>query len=354
MADVPAILGGITEGMVETRRIASHVLFSGVDGAVPVVFVHGNFSSATFFEETMLALPREFRGIAPDMRGYGLTEDKVIDAARGAADWVDDLDELLEALQVGRAHLVGWSIGGGIVMASALAHPERVLSLTLLAPIAPFGFGGTRGLDGTPCTPDYAGTGGGTVNRDFIRRIEEHDRGDSDPNSPRNVINAFYYKPPFRAAREEDFLSAALLEKTGDDRYPGDFVTSTSWPFVGPGRWGPMNATSARYFNVSGFADITPKPPVLWVHGANDLVVSDASMFDLGMLGKFGYVPGYPGDGEYPPQPMVSQMRAVLDRYRKNGGAYAELLLPDCGHSPHIEKADDFRAAFHAFLREET
>ena len=51
---------------------------------------------------------------------------------------------------------------------------------------------------------------------------------------------------------------------------------------------------------------------------------------------------------------MVSQMRAVLDRYRKNGGAYAELLLPDCGHSPHIEKADDFRAAFHAFLREET
>lgn len=351
MADIPRILGGITEGMVETPRIASHVLFSGTDGAVPVVFVHGNFSSATFFEETMLALPREYRGIAPDMRGYGLTEDKLIDATRGAADWVDDLDELLNALQVGRAHLVGWSIGGGIVMAYALAHTERVLSLTLLAPIAPFGFGGTRGPDGMPCTPDYAGTGGGTVNRDFIRRIEEHDRSDTDPNSPRNVINAFYYKPPFRAAREEDFLSAALLEKTGDDRYPGDSVTTTSWPFVGPGRWGPMNATSAKYFNVSAFADITPKPPVLWVHGANDLVVSDASMFDLGMLGKFGYVPGYPGDQEYPPQPMVSQTRAVLDRYQRNGGHYSEQLLPDCGHSPHIEKADDFRAAFHAFLR---
>ncbi|MCE5192664.1 MAG: alpha/beta hydrolase [Candidatus Cryosericum sp.] len=350
MSEEPRILEGITERMVETPRIRTHVLFSGMASGTPIVFIHGNFSSATFFEETMLALPEAYRAIAPDMRGYGLTEDKLIDATRGAADWTDDLDALFETLELTRVHLVGWSIGGGIVMSYAIKHPEKVLSLTLIAPISPFGFGGTKGLDGTPCTDDYAGSGGGAVNRDFIKRIQEHDCTDIDPNSPRNVINAVYYKPPFRAAREEDFLTAALLEKTGNDKYPGDALVSSNWPFVAPGQWGPMNATSPKYFNTSDIVDVHPKPPILWVRGKDDLVVSDTSMLDLGMLGRLGYVPGYPGEDVFPPQPMVSQMRAVLEEYRKNGGKYSEVTFADCGHSPHIEKAADFRKEFLEFL----
>jgi pimeloyl-ACP methyl ester carboxylesterase len=36
-----------------------------------VLFIHGNFSSATWWEETMVKLPPQYRAIAPDQRGFG-------------------------------------------------------------------------------------------------------------------------------------------------------------------------------------------------------------------------------------------------------------------------------------------
>ena len=86
MSTVPT-LPGITSQMIPTKRINQHVLISGPKDGVPVVFVHGNFSAATYWEETMLAMPDKYRCIAPDLRGYGDTEDLLIDGTRGARDW---------------------------------------------------------------------------------------------------------------------------------------------------------------------------------------------------------------------------------------------------------------------------
>jgi len=55
-----------------------------------------------------------------------------------------------------------------------------VLSLTLICPVSPYGFGGTKTANGIPCYEDYAGSGGGTVNLDFIQRIKEHDTTEKD------------------------------------------------------------------------------------------------------------------------------------------------------------------------------
>ena len=165
------------------------------------------------------------------------------------------------------------------------------------------------------------------------------------------MINTFYYKDPFRAGREEDFLSASLLEKIGDDRYPGDLTPSENWPNVAPGQWGPINATAPKYFNTSGIADMSPKLPILWVRGDSDQIVSDNSFFDLGTLGKMDFVPGWPGDDVCPPQPMVSQMRTVLDKYQANGGSYREVVIADTAHSPHIEKPEEFMTEFLSFLK---
>ena len=49
-------------------------------------------------------------------------------------------------------------------------------------------------------------------------------------------------------------------------------------------------------------------------------MIGDASMFDLAQLGKLGVIPGWPGEDVLPAQPMNQQIRAVLDRYRANGG----------------------------------
>jgi pimeloyl-ACP methyl ester carboxylesterase len=235
-------------------------------------------------------------------------------------------------------------------MQFALDYPDLISSLTFISPVSPYGFGGTKGADGIPCYADYAGSGGGTVNPEFVRRIKEGDRSADDPNSPRNVINTFYYKPPFRAEREEAFLSAALLEKMGDDRYPGDLVPSENWPNVAPGVWGPINATSPKYMDTSAIADMADKPPILWVRGEDDQIVGDNSLFDFGTLGKMGLVPGWPGDDVYPPQPMVSQTRYVLEQYADKGGRFQEHVIQDTAHGPHIEKPDEFNRLLHEFL----
>ena len=345
-------LPGIASKMVQTPRINTHVLLHGSEDGIPVVFIHGNFSASTYWEETMLAMPDGYFSIAPDLRGYGDTEDLIIDATRGAHDWTDDLKALSDVFGERPAHLVGWSLGAGVAMQFLLDYPELVTSLTLVSPISPYGFNGTKGEQGDPCHNNFAGSGGGVVNPEFIRRINEGDRSADDPNSPRNVINTFYYKPPFRAAREEEYLTAALLQKTGDDRYPGDLNPCDNWPNVAPGQYGPINATSPKFFNASGIVNSAHKPPILWVRGDSDQIVADLSMFDMGALGQLELVPGWPGADVFPPQPMVSQMRAVLEQYKENGGDYKEVVVVDTAHSPHIEKPEVFNQAFHAHLEQ--
>ena len=348
MSDIP-VLPGITSTMVDTPRLRQHVLSCGPEGGEAIVFIHGNFSAATYWEELMLQLcERGYRCIAPDLRGYGWTEDVLIDSTRGYRDWADDVYALLQTLGVARAHLVGWSMGGGVVYRLIADHPELIVTVTLQAPVSPYGFGGTKDLDGSECFDDAAGSGGGVVNGDFVERIRNQDRSGDSPNSPRNIINAFYYKPGFTAAREEDFLTAALQEKVGADRYPGDFAPAANWPGVGPGVHGPVNCWSPKYLRneAAELLAARPKPPILWIRGDHDMIVSNNSMFDLATLGKLGYVPGYPGEEVMPPQPMIDQTRAVLEQYAAQGGAYEEVLLTDTAHSPHIEKPDEWLSAF--------
>jgi len=317
------------------------------------MFVHGNASSATYWEEAILKLPEGYRGIAPDLRGYGDTEDKLIDATRGCDDWVDDLLGLLDALRIEKVRVVGHSMGGAILFSLIAAASSRIISATLVDPGSPYGFGGTKDLDGTPCYADFAGSGGGVVNPDFPKLIAARDRSTDNPQaSPRVVMNSFYWKPPFIPEREEDLLSSILTEKVGEQRYPGDFVASENWPNVAPGKYGPINALSPKYIgdSIERFVSATPKPPILWVRGDSDMIVSDNSFFDFGTLGKLGYVPGWPGEEVYPPQPMVGQVRSVLDRYQARGGAYEEVVIAEAGHSPYIEHPDEFLAALAKML----
>ncbi len=349
------LMSGIESRVVVTQRLRTHVLQAEAPTGTPVVLVHGNVSSARFFEETLLVLPEGYWGIAPDLRGFGASETKSVDATRGLRDYTDDLHALFVSLDlVGerRPHLAGWSMGGGVLLQYAIDHPECVASLTLINPLSPFGFGGTRDIAGTLCWPDGAGSGGGTANPDYVQRLRSGDRGAESPNSPRNVMNAFYFKPPFRVApeREDVFVDEMLRMVTGDENYPGDSASSANWPGVSAGTRGVNNAMAAGLCDLSGFAAIAPRPDVLWVRGADDQIVSDASFLDFGTLGQLGYVPGWPGADVYPSQPMVSQTRAVLEQYKAAGGQYEEVVVADCGHSPHIEKPEEFRSSFFAFL----
>jgi pimeloyl-ACP methyl ester carboxylesterase len=145
-------------------------------------------------------------------------------------------------------------------------------------------------------------------------------------------------------------LSALLTTKVTSGNYSSDMLPSANWPNVAPGTLGVNNALSPQYLNQSELATLQPKPPILWIHGANDQIVSDTSLFDMGYLGQLGAIPGWPGAERYPPQPMKSQTRTVLDRYRADGGEIREAELQDCGHSPHIEKSVEVLRVFTEFI----
>jgi len=335
---------------IQTPRLRMRVRSCGDENAKPIIFIHGNFSSSLYFEHLMLALPPHIHSIAVDLRGYGDTEDKIIDATRGAKDWADDLAALCKTLNIESAHWVGWSAGSGAILQLLLDTPALADSLTLIAPVSPYGFGGTRDLMGTPCHEDYAGSGGGTVPAEFIENIAQQDRGTKSPLSPRNVIQqSFFYQTPAEPLVDE-FLSASLAQNLGPDRYPGDSSNSPHWPHTSPGQYGPLNAISARYFNVEAIANLPDKPPILWVRGDQDIIISNQSLSDFGVLGQMGLVDGWPGTETYPAQPMVDQTRQVLQKYSKLGGSVQEEVMKDTGHSPFIEDQEAFLKIFVPFI----
>ena len=114
---------------------------------------------------------------------------------------------------------------------------------------------------------------------------------------------------------------------------------------LAPGERGVLNTMAPSVFDVSGVTELAEKPPILWLRGDADAIVSDSSTSDLAFLGSIGALPGWPGAGVFPPQPMVTQTRAVLDRYAASGGSYREAVLPGVGHSPHVERPEVFTAA---------
>lgn len=344
-------LNGITSRLVDTERGQFHVLETGSSDGQPVVCVHGNVSCSTFWEEVMLALPEGYYAIAPDLRGFGDSEQLPVDATRGMRDFSDDIHALVQTLARGPVCLVGHSFGGCVAMQYTIDHPAHVASLSLIATGSPYGFGGTKDVQGTPCWPDYAGSGGGLVHPEVVARLSAGDPNDTSDFAARALLRNRYVKPPFRHTREDMLVAGMLRTSTGESNYSRDMVMSANWPNVAPGTKGANNAISPKYCNVSGIAAIEPKPPVFWIRGADDQIVSDSSASDPGVLGAMGLLPGWPGSDVYPPQPMLGQIRAVFERYQAGGGSFQECVVANVGHMPHIEDIDVFLALWLPFLQ---
>lgn len=335
-------LEGIESGFMETPRLRMHVLKAGNAGNTPLLFLHGNTSSSTIWEEFMLQFSEDYYCVAPDLRGFGLTDkNSLIDATRGLQDWVEDIVVLSKTLELSPFHLVGHSLGGFVCWGLLASHSAMIRSATLFSPGPPVGFGGVHGVEGIPNNEDYSGSGGGIVVDAFAKRIREQDRSTDNPMfSPRNVMNRLFWKEGFRAEREEDFLSAMLQIHFGEKQYPGDYTTSEFWPGVAPGNYGPVNALSPKYNRslLNQLKEAEPKKSLLWVQGKNDHIIADQSYSDPGYQGKMKLREGWPGEQVYPPQPMETQVRYALDLYAGNGGSVRKEMIDDCGHTPFIEK----------------
>jgi len=233
-------------------------------------------------------------------------------------------------------HLVGWSMGGGVVLQHLVDRPgaHRVASLTLVDPVSPFGFGGTRGVDGVLCDPRGAGSGGGGANPEFVERLAGQDRTDKSPLSPRQVLLAHYVKPPHVPEHLDIFVESMLSTRTGEYWYPGDSRPVDAWPGFAPGDRGVLNTMAPTHFRIASLSGVEPKPPVLWIRGADDVIVSDTSLYDLAYLGSLGAIPGWPGEQAWPPQPMVARDSIEVSVRLEDANAVFAVADSGCGIPP--------------------
>jgi pimeloyl-ACP methyl ester carboxylesterase len=108
----------------------------------PLMLLHGGLGDSGLWEPVVPFLSGRFRTIRTDLRFFGRS-------AGPAApwSWQDDAIGLLDALGVDRAALAGLSLGGRLATEIALARPERISALALVAP-------GLAGHDGRAYTED--------------------------------------------------------------------------------------------------------------------------------------------------------------------------------------------------------
>jgi pimeloyl-ACP methyl ester carboxylesterase len=120
---------------LQTRFGETHVLATGPAGAPPLVLLHAVSVSATEWYRNVDELSRHFRLYAIDAIGdCGRTEATILPSER--AEYADWLFEVMEGLEVERAHVLGHSYGGFLAINFAVRYPERVDRLVLLAPAA--------------------------------------------------------------------------------------------------------------------------------------------------------------------------------------------------------------------------
>lgn len=96
----------------------------------PVILIHGfaanadlNWRSPGVTEE----LAKDYRVISIDNRGHGLSE-KPLDPKKYGREMVDDVVRLMDHLQITKAHIIGYSMGGFITLKLLTEYPERVLT----------------------------------------------------------------------------------------------------------------------------------------------------------------------------------------------------------------------------------
>ena len=132
--------------VLEAGGYETNLLEAG--SGAPVLLIHGSGPGVTAWANWRLTIPvlaRRFRVLAPEMLGFGYTA-KPSGFQCDKERWIDHLEALLDRLKLDRVDLVGNSFGGGLALAFAIHHPQRVRRLVLMGSCGiPFRL--TEGLD---------------------------------------------------------------------------------------------------------------------------------------------------------------------------------------------------------------
>jgi pimeloyl-ACP methyl ester carboxylesterase len=106
---------------------------SAARSTAPLVLLHDGLASHEAFAATLEHLAGSFRVVAPDLPGFGASEKPDPHRyAYGYDGFADSIADLVAALGLGRVHVCGHAMGGGVALALAARHPALVNKLVLV------------------------------------------------------------------------------------------------------------------------------------------------------------------------------------------------------------------------------
>lgn len=97
----------------------------------PLILLHGGLGSIEMFGANLAALAEGQQVIGVDLQGHGRTAD--IDRPISTDLMADDIAALIEHLRLARPDIMGYSLGGGVALLTAIRHPELVGKLVLVS-----------------------------------------------------------------------------------------------------------------------------------------------------------------------------------------------------------------------------
>ncbi|KAH0719872.1 hypothetical protein KY290_006494 [Solanum tuberosum] len=249
----------IHHNYVNVRGLKLH--FAEIGTGPVVVFLHGFPEIWYSWRHQMIAVADAgFRAIAPDFRGYGLSELPTYPELTTFKDLVDDLLDMIDSLDIHKVFLVGKDFGARVVFHFALLHPNRVLALATL---------------GVP----FLLTGPGTFPQDllpkgfYVLRWQEPGRAEADFGrfDTKTVVKNIYI-----------LFSGSELPAAKDDEEIMDLVDpSTPLP-----AWFTEEdlANYASLYENSGFQTALQVPYRAWLeeYGVEDIKIKVPSLLVMG------------------------------------------------------------------------
>jgi pimeloyl-ACP methyl ester carboxylesterase len=121
----------VRRGYADVAHGQMHYAACGDATTTPVVLLHQTPRSWREYQAVLPLIGAHRRAIAVDTAGFGASDP--VPRGAGIEAWAEAVLELLDALAIGRAHVVGHHTGGVIAVELAARAPDRIASLVLSA-----------------------------------------------------------------------------------------------------------------------------------------------------------------------------------------------------------------------------
>jgi pimeloyl-ACP methyl ester carboxylesterase len=120
-----------TDWSTDTKGVGQYAQVNGINLYYetmgigrPLILLHGGLGSGEMFGPVRPALAEHHQVIAPDLQGHGRTAD--IDRPIDIRLMADDIAALIDHLGLDKPDLVGYSLGGGVALLTAVKYPDKV------------------------------------------------------------------------------------------------------------------------------------------------------------------------------------------------------------------------------------